>query len=257
MRSRRRQLEWSQADLARRVGVGRAWINQVEQVGPGGLERILRLLAALGLEMHLADAAPAQFEARRSDEPRPSQERIRERRALPELPKSALHYPIYTIADLSLFSPDQSRFYDDRYLPLLRQMYAAVVEQAAPIFDDILASQLARAHGFAGVRLKIGERIRLASDPNLPRSREGRRFVIWPKGSKPRSVVPFRSADADTRRHGDVPLAELAGLARSLRESGCSDNQVLEQMRKTFGLSRLVEATRRRFEAAIVASHER
>ena len=121
----------------------------------------------------------------------------------------------------------------------------------------MLASQLARVHGFVGVRLKIGERIRSSIDPNLQRSQEDGRVIIWPKGSEPRSVVAFRSADADKRHHGDVPLPELAGLARDFRESGYSEDQVPEQMRKVFGLSRLVEATRKRFEAAIALSHQR
>jgi y4mF family transcriptional regulator len=58
IRERRRALGLDQATLARRVGVSRQWVVEVE----GGKERaevglVLRTLAALGLEVSLAPRA--------------------------------------------------------------------------------------------------------------------------------------------------------------------------------------------------------
>jgi HTH-type transcriptional regulator / antitoxin HipB len=52
IRARRRELGLDQAELAEIVGVSRLWINQVEGGKPGaGLGRMLRTLAALGIEL--------------------------------------------------------------------------------------------------------------------------------------------------------------------------------------------------------------
>ncbi|MCM0021723.1 MAG: helix-turn-helix domain-containing protein [Tagaea sp.] len=52
IRARRRLLGWGQAELAKRVGVSRLWVNQVESGKPGaGLGLVLRTLGALGLTL--------------------------------------------------------------------------------------------------------------------------------------------------------------------------------------------------------------
>jgi HTH-type transcriptional regulator / antitoxin HipB len=52
IRARRRELGLDQAALAKRVGVSRLWINQVERDKPGaGLGLVLRTLGTLGIEL--------------------------------------------------------------------------------------------------------------------------------------------------------------------------------------------------------------
>lgn len=54
VRGRRKELELSQADLARRVGVSRAWINAVEAGKPRvEFDLVLRLLDRLDLRLDL------------------------------------------------------------------------------------------------------------------------------------------------------------------------------------------------------------
>ncbi len=54
VRGRRKDLGLSQADLARRVGVSRAWINAVEAGKPRvEFDLVLRLLDRLGLRLDL------------------------------------------------------------------------------------------------------------------------------------------------------------------------------------------------------------
>ena len=52
IRERRRTLGLDQAALARKVGVSRLWINQMEHGKPGAsLNLVLRTLAAVGVEL--------------------------------------------------------------------------------------------------------------------------------------------------------------------------------------------------------------
>lgn len=55
IRARRQELGLDQAELARRAGVSRLWIIEVERGKPGaGIGRILATFAALGLELQSA-----------------------------------------------------------------------------------------------------------------------------------------------------------------------------------------------------------
>lgn len=54
IRAGRRALGWDQAELAKRVGVSRLWVSQVEGGKPGaGLGLVLRAFAALGWSLSL------------------------------------------------------------------------------------------------------------------------------------------------------------------------------------------------------------
>jgi HTH-type transcriptional regulator/antitoxin HipB len=58
IRERRRKLGLDQGTLARRVGVGREWIVDVEKGKPrAGIELVLRTLAALGLSLDVSEQA--------------------------------------------------------------------------------------------------------------------------------------------------------------------------------------------------------
>ena len=59
IRERRRKLGLDQGTLAKRVGVGREWIVDVEQGKPrAGIELVLRTLTALGLSLGVSEKAP-------------------------------------------------------------------------------------------------------------------------------------------------------------------------------------------------------
>ncbi len=56
IRERRRKLRLDQGALARRVGVGREWIVEVEKGKPrAGIELVLRTLTALGLALAVSE----------------------------------------------------------------------------------------------------------------------------------------------------------------------------------------------------------
>ena len=58
IRERRRKLGLDQGALAKRVGVGREWIVDVEKGKPrAGVELVLRTLTALGLSLKVSERA--------------------------------------------------------------------------------------------------------------------------------------------------------------------------------------------------------
>lgn len=61
IRDRRHKLRLDQGALAKRVGVGRQWIVDIEKGKPrAGIELVLRTLTALGLSLTLSEKKPAR-----------------------------------------------------------------------------------------------------------------------------------------------------------------------------------------------------
>jgi Protein of unknown function (DUF3320) len=105
----------------------------------------------------------------------------------------------YRPADLSSFSPNSTRFYSEDYHPVLRGMVAAVIEAEGPIFEAVLACQVAKAHGFGRVGRQIQEIAKSAIDVTVLRTDEGTLTILWPKDANPDRPIDFRWAALDTR----------------------------------------------------------
>jgi HTH-type transcriptional regulator/antitoxin HipB len=61
IRDRRHKLRLDQGALAKRVGVGRQWIVDIEKGKPrAGIELVLRTLTALGLSLALSEKEPVR-----------------------------------------------------------------------------------------------------------------------------------------------------------------------------------------------------
>jgi hypothetical protein len=63
--------------------------------------------------------------------------------------------------------------------------------------------------------------------------------------------VSFRKSADNVRSHNDVPVPELASLALPFVRIRMDDEQVLRKMAEHFGLGRLREVTRNRFQKAV------
>ncbi len=164
----------------------------------------------------------------------------------------------YSVADpIAVERPDRDRFYDPTYVSTLTAMILHVVEVEAPIFEDVLVDRIARAHGL----MRSGNQIRrliseLLSRTGAQRSAEGKRQVIWPVG-QPRSVIHvFRKDPTGRRSHDDVPIEELAAIAAPFIRLRMSDEAVVRKIAEEFGLGRIRETTRVRFEAALQLARE-
>ncbi|MGY8665415.1 DUF3320 domain-containing protein [Bradyrhizobium sp. UFLA05-109] len=158
----------------------------------------------------------------------------------------------YVRADpTSVATPDRERFYDVGYRGTLRSMVDHVIAIEGPIYFDVLVERIARAHGF----LRSGETVQKIVTASLGRNRfpttkDGERQIIWPQDGALDDRTPYREAGG--RDHADIPVPELAGLARMLRSSGLEeDEDIIRGMQDHFGLGRLAASTRERFEAAV------
>jgi hypothetical protein len=158
----------------------------------------------------------------------------------------------YKVADIAACGllPTPERFYDPLYRSTLRAMTAYVVGVEGPVFADVLVTRIARAHGFAQAGKRIREAVLTAVERRYPRSEEDGRLIFWPEGASTNGLAPFRPSTSAGREHSDIPLIELASLARSFLNEGADAEETVRRLAAYFGLSRLREATRARFAAA-------
>ena len=161
--------------------------------------------------------------------------------------------PGYRIADTadSGFSPDPELFYDPLHRRRIRAMVSHVIDIEGPIYEDVLVQRIARAHGFSRAAGRIREVVLDAIDKRHPKTLDDGRTLLWPHRADVSTAVAFRAAPADIRDHSDVPLIELRTLGQSFLADGASVEEAIRRMAAEFGLGRLREGTRRRFEAAI------
>ncbi len=208
----------------------------------------------------MLDVAPAMTDqvtppAPDQDNESSEEQRIYARRGAEPLEAVLIPTPqgIYVPANLvdSGHIPDAGRFYDPAYRPRLREMVRHVIRTEGPVFDDVLVQRLARSHGFQRAAGKIREIVLSLIPQDIGRTEEDGRLVFWPEASNPGHPFPLRESDPEVRSHGDIPIHELASLAASLAADGADDETVIRLMAEKFGLSRIKQGTRMRFEAAL------
>jgi len=208
----------------------------------------------------MPDAAPPMAEhvppsTLDHDNEAPEEPRIYARRGVE--PHDAIVVPspqgVYAPANLvdSGHGPDGARFYDPAYRPKLGEMVRHVIRTEGPVFDDILVQRLARSHGFQRAAGKIREIVLGVIPHDIGRTEEDGRIVFWPETSNPGHLFRFRESDPEVRSHGDIPIHELASLATRFAADGDDDETVIRLMAEKFGLSRIKQGTRMRFEAAL------
>jgi very-short-patch-repair endonuclease len=154
------------------------------------------------------------------------------------------------------FTPDRNAFYDISYRPILRRMAAHVIATEGPIFDDLLVHRIARAHNFGRAAGRIRETVLDVVERRFPVSNEEGRKIFWPEGAKCSELPAFRTASLEDRDHTDIPLGELAALARRFVDLGAEPVEAAVLIAQELGLGRLREAARERFEAAARLSQQ-
>lgn len=163
------------------------------------------------------------------------------------------NFEVYRAADFgaSGLTPDPANLYDEAYARTLRKLMSHIIPVEGPIYDDVLAVRIARAHGKDRTGTIIRNLALEAVEDRFPRTREDDRVLFWPEGAAPDAPVPFRKSVDGMRSHSDIPFAELASIAAPDIRARLSDDLILQRMTDTFGLARLRQATRARFLAAV------
>jgi hypothetical protein len=165
---------------------------------------------------------------------------------------------VYQVADLAGagFTVDRDAFYDTEYRPTLRKMVAHIITVEGPIFDDVLVQRIARAHGFARAAGRIRETVLDVVERKFTKSKEDGRAIFWPEGADPKALPSFRAGVLEQRDHPDIPLVELAALARQFIQQGAEPKEAAVMVGQELGLGRLRETARERFEAAAQRAFE-
>ncbi|ABD88622.1 DUF3320 domain-containing protein [Rhodopseudomonas palustris] len=158
--------------------------------------------------------------------------------------------PTFAITDLSCFKADPDCFFEFSYRPTLQAMVDAIIEQEAPLREDVLAQRIARAHGW----LRTGGRIRAQIDLHprkLDRTEETSGVFLWKPGTI-LSRVPFRAALGPEHRRplSDICIAELADFVIAHRTALQEDDPPLVYAR-LLQVERLAASSRERLNEAI------
>jgi hypothetical protein len=260
--------------LAEKSGASRQWIVEVEQgkaALPFGL--LMQVLDALGLVFRVMDGTAVRMAGNggvgRAPEIVARDHRIvgrsirqqsaskgapsrSDRQAEPhrEVSKN-LSGLSYQPTDFEAFATDlnKEKLYQSDYREAIRRMVAHVIRLEGPIFEELVAPRIARAHGLARATEKLQQIVLELTGPTFGRSLDGERTVIWPDAHS-KEMSPFRYASQDVRKHEDIPLAELASLAASVSVPGQAIARTAELMRRELGLKSMGKDKRSRFEAA-------
>ena len=162
------------------------------------------------------------------------------------------NHPVYSRVELGDATALQSRFFDDDYSDKLRSMALSVLESHGPIREDVLAREVAKAHGYARTGNRIRQRV-LGLLPEVTFTEESAGRFLWP-GPSAQTSVPFRYAadNGDRRSLDEIAMPELIGLVRENPALAASDDPALALARE-IGLARLARAARERLEEALEA----
>ena len=157
----------------------------------------------------------------------------------------------YRVASLSVPDDDADQIYQTDYKHVLEQLVDHVLEIEGPIYEDMLIERIARAHKKERAGRIIQDVVTGAIAGRHPSISEDGRKVVFHRSMDVMELVAYRPARSDCRSHRDLPLIELASLALPLVRKAKPDTEILAHFARTFGLARLREPTRKRFEAAI------
>lgn len=157
----------------------------------------------------------------------------------------------YKRTRLDEFRPNRGLFHEAEYTPTLRAMIAKVIEQEAPIRDDLLVERVARAHGIGRSGRLVRERVLSIARRSIHLQREdtGSTFA-WPDEGAPDRWKNFRApaSTADIRQIEEIAREELTA---ALCSCGGEDRDV--EVARLFGVRRLSSAARARLRAVAPA----
>lgn len=158
----------------------------------------------------------------------------------------------YRQAEVHLLAVDSTRFYDDDYTPVLRELVTAIVQQEGPIRDELLVRRIARLHGFQKIGSRIRDRILSLTTRRFAKTREDVGVFLWPDKSAITSLRVFRKLEPDDERtFDDISVEELKVLARLVSSMGYTDEEAVRQMASYCGVARITANVRTRLERAL------
>lgn len=167
-------------------------------------------------------------------------------------------YEIFELGDLS---PDADRFHDNDYRETIRSMSQKILKIQGPIREDVLASQIARAHGFKRTGARIRDHV-LEQIKGCPATDESSGRFLWSWDQTIKPSIPFRHplSEAlnrkDCRSVAEISIAELCGLVQSKFEAMETADDSVVFLAREIGIGRVSQAARTRIADAIERARE-
>jgi very-short-patch-repair endonuclease len=154
------------------------------------------------------------------------------------------------------FVPDPAQFYEPWYVPTLRRMVAHVVEREGPVYEATVVDRIRDAHDFGRAGGRIRDAVLGAIEAGVRRvvEADGRTVYFAPTVDPAR--VAYRQADRAVRNVDDIPVMELAGLARALDVLNKFNDDAVIAMRDAIGVARVGEPMRKRLMEAITLARK-
>ena len=145
-----------------------------------------------------------------------------------------------------------SRFFENDYRETIRDMALSILAAQGPVREDLLAAQIARAHGFRRTGSKIRDHI-LAQIKGCPSTSESSGRFLWSWEHPIKPIVAFRFCDdADASRSiSEISVAELCGLVRELSREMENEADAVVFIARRMGVGRVSQAARERLAEAI------
>lgn len=257
VRKRRRALGLRQAKLATLAGVSRQWLVELEKgKARAPFNLVMQILAQLGYELRICDVSPSQFASSAMTDTRLGQPTLgRPTVSAVELVKAAVPNPNSSATS----SPEPGKpirgnqIYELSYRKELARLISRVITDEGPLFLHFLAKRIASLHGLSRRSPRLDKLVADLIDGRFPKSDEDKGTIVWPESTLPGSLIPFRKTDRD---HADIPLMELASLAKEFLIKGSSEEQTVDDMRRRLDLSNIKSSSRARFRKAINLAKE-
>ena len=159
---------------------------------------------------------------------------------------------VYRVAKLDDCSPDSARFFESDYRETIRDMALEILSAQGPVREDLLAAQIARAHGFRRTGSKIRNHI-LAQIKDCPSTSEtsGRFLWSWEQTIEP--LIDFRVGEIvnEARSIAEISVAELCGLVRELFDEMEDETDAVVFIARRMGVGRVSQSARERLAEAI------
>lgn len=154
----------------------------------------------------------------------------------------------FQITDLSDCSHEQDHFHEKQYDDDIRAMAMSILNNEAPVRDDVLAKRIARAHGFGRTGGVIRSRI-LDLLTDIASTDESTGRFLWME--EPQKTIDFRHPLSEDDRRGvdEISIAELLGLIQENPEFLNEDDPAIAYAR-FIGIGRLSKSARERIEEA-------
>lgn len=154
----------------------------------------------------------------------------------------------------------QNNFYEYSGQKIIKLQIAEIIEQEAPIYEDLLKRRIARAWGFNRISNNILRNLDTCIPQNLKTTLYGEDRVFWAPGQNTSEFHIYRvgSNDKTKRAIDEIPPEELANAMYEvlIDFNSCEKDTLFRETIKLFGLSTLTAKARKFLEYGLTALQE-